>query len=94
MKIRCEADSRDDLAEGTAVSRPGAGMFGNILFGGGIGAIIDHNTGKAYNYPEWMQLVFGRVLIFDRNKHEDGVPMKGQDPLSIPESPNEATHFQ
>lgn len=79
LNIRCESPSQDDAAEGTAISRPGPGMFGNIIFGGGIGAIIDHSSGKAYNYPEWMQVVFGRTLVFDRTEHEEGVPMAGKD---------------
>jgi len=82
LNIRCESPTREDLAEGTAISRPGAGMFGNIIFGGGIGAIIDHSSGKAYNYPEWMQVVFGRILTFDRTEHEDGVPMAGKEAVS------------
>lgn len=40
---------------------------------------IDHSSGKAYNYPEWLQVVFGRILVFDRTEHEDGVPMTGKE---------------
>lgn len=36
-----------------------AGMFGNIIFGGGIGAIIDHNTGAAYEYPSVVEVLMG-----------------------------------
>jgi uncharacterized protein YceK len=57
-----------------AVSRVNGGMFGNILIGGGIGAIVDHNRGTAYTYPTWMQLVFGKTLTFDRNTEEEGKP--------------------
>lgn len=32
-------------------SKANAGMWGNIILGGGVGAIIDHNKGTAYNYP-------------------------------------------
>ena len=35
-------------ATARAISRANAGMFGNIILGGGIGAIIDHNKGTAY----------------------------------------------
>lgn len=77
LNITCIAESREDEATGTAISRAGAGMFGNIVFGGGIGAIIDHNRGTAYNYPEWVQVVFGKIVVFDRSKYESGVPMKG-----------------
>ncbi len=53
-------------AKARAISRANAGMFGNILIGGGVGAIIDHNKGTAYTYPTWIQLIFGQDLVFDR----------------------------
>ncbi len=34
-------------------------MFGNIVFGGGVGAIIDHSKGTAYEYPNLIQVVMG-----------------------------------
>ena len=55
-------------------SRVGVGIFGNIIFGGGVGAIIDHAKGSAYNDPTWLQLVFGRLLSFDRQDFEEGKP--------------------
>ncbi|MCX7255432.1 MAG: SHOCT domain-containing protein [Polaromonas sp.] len=36
-------------------------MFGNIIFGGGIGAIIDHTSGAAYEYPSAIQVVMSRM---------------------------------
>ena len=36
-------------------------MFGNIIFGGGIGAIVDHNSGAAYEYPSVIQIVMSRI---------------------------------
>lgn len=61
-------------AHGRGVSRANAGMWGNIIFGGGIGAIIDHSKGTAYTYPQWMQMTFGKVLTFDRGDDKDGQP--------------------
>jgi hypothetical protein len=61
-------------ANARAISRANGGMFGNILFGGGIGAIIDHNKGTAYTYPEWLKLVFGKMFTFDRTDDKDGQP--------------------
>lgn len=58
-------------AKGRAISRVNGGMFGNILIGGGIGAVIDHNRGTAYTYPTWMQLVFGKELVFDRSYEKE-----------------------
>lgn len=65
------------VASARAISRANAGMFGNILIGGGIGAIIDHNQGTAYTYPTWVQLVFGKALVFDRSDQKEDQPTPG-----------------
>lgn len=62
-------------ATARAISRANAGLAGNILIGGGIGAIIDHNRGTAYTYPTWVQLVFGQTLVFDRADEKSGLPV-------------------
>lgn len=49
-----------------AISRAAGGMFGNIIFGGGIGAIIDHNKGTGYNYPDSLAVVMGQSITIDR----------------------------
>lgn len=61
-------------AKGTATSRVNAGMYGNIIFGGAVGAVIDHTKGTAYTYPQWLQLVIGKLFAFDRRHEHDGQP--------------------
>ncbi|MBE7942029.1 MULTISPECIES: hypothetical protein [Ramlibacter] len=79
LDIVCkESGMKDGTAR--AVSRANAGMAGNIIFGGGIGAIIDHNKGTAYTYPTWVQLQFGKTLVFDRSMEKDGMPVPGAHP--------------
>jgi hypothetical protein len=73
LMIACSIASQPD-AKAVVSSRVGAGMFGNIIFGGGVGAIIDHAKGTAYNYPTWLQLVFGKQLSFDRQEFKEGQP--------------------
>lgn len=73
MRVNCTSPGQQD-AKATVTSRVGAGMFGNIIFGGGVGAVIDHAKGTAYNYPTWLQLVFGRLLSFDRSDYVEGKP--------------------
>lgn len=73
LDIVCKAPNNPD-ANGRAVSRTNGGMWGNIIIGGGIGAVIDHNRGTAYTYPTWIQLVFGQTLAFDRRDEKDGQP--------------------
>ena len=76
LQVTCvkagEADGR-----GVAISRANGGMAGNIIFGGGIGAIIDHNKGTAYTYPVWIQVVMGKLLTFDRRADVEGKPNVG-----------------
>ena len=62
----------------TVISRANGGMFGNILFGGGIGAIIDHNKGTAYSYPDWIRVIMGDNLVYDRKNNKENEVMIGQ----------------
>ena len=80
LEIVCKDPANPD-ALARAISRANGGMFGNILLGGGIGAIIDHNKGTAYSYPIWIQMEFGKTLVFDRSTEKDGVPTQGTDPV-------------
>ncbi len=65
LSVECK---KAGLPNGTlkAISRAGAGMYGNILIGGGIGALIDHNKGTAYNYSSNLPVVMGKSVIVDR----------------------------
>jgi hypothetical protein len=76
LQIVCTKPATVD-AKGTAISRANAGLAGNIIFGGGIGAIIDHNKGTAYTYPQWVRLVVDKLLTFDRKDDKDGAPNVG-----------------
>jgi hypothetical protein len=62
MLITCRKDGHD---EGIAalVSATKGEMFGNIILGGGIGAIIDHNSGSAYEYPQSVQVEMGSTRV-------------------------------
>jgi hypothetical protein len=61
-----------------AVSRAHGGMFGNIIFGGGIGAIIDHNKGTGYDYPNDLPVKMGASTTVD--KREEQPRANAQDP--------------
>jgi hypothetical protein len=41
-------------------------MFGNIIFGGGIGAIIDHSNGTGYDYPNQIPVRMGESVVVDK----------------------------
>lgn len=53
-----------------AISRAAGGMFGNIIFGGGIGAIIDHTKGTGYNYPDILPVKMGQSVVVDRREEQ------------------------
>lgn len=79
LDINCKLAGQPD-ANGRAISRANGGMWGNILIGGGIGAVIDHNKGTAYTYPTWVQMVFGKSMVFDRSSEKEGAPTLGTEP--------------
>lgn len=84
LQVTCVKAGESD-GRGVAISRANAGMAGNIIFGGGIGAIIDHNKGTAYTYPMWVQVVMGKMLSFDRKADVEGQPNRGVEmPAGIP----------
>ena len=59
-----------DVGTANVVSRTKGNMFGNILLGGGIGAIVDHNNGTAYDYPSPIKIFMGKT----NQKIEDIAP--------------------
>ena len=65
ISVTCKKSGHPDgLAK--AISRARGGMWGNIVFGGGIGAIIDHNRGTGYAYSDQMTVIMGKTTLYDR----------------------------
>ena len=59
MIVTCRKKGHE-IGTATVVSRTLGNMFGNIILGGGIGAVIDHNNGTAYEYPGLINIYMGR----------------------------------
>jgi hypothetical protein len=59
LMVKCTKSGFSD-ARSNVVSKTKGNMFGNIIFGGGVGAIIDHNNGSAYDYPPVLKLTMGQ----------------------------------
>lgn len=55
----------------SVVSETKGSMFGNILFGGAIGALIDHDNGSAYEYPTFIQILMGAFSKIEPPKTSD-----------------------
>jgi len=62
LAVKCEKDGEEPgLA---SVKSHTKGMaFGNILFGGVIGAGVDVSTGAAYDYPTLITIVMGKSSV-------------------------------
>ena len=69
LTVTCKKDGESDGLL-RAISRAAAGMFGNIIFGGGIGALIDHSKGTGYNYPDALPGKMGTTTTVDRSQSE------------------------
>ena len=59
LLVKCTKAGMSE-ARANVVSKTKANMWGNIIFGGGVGAIIDHNNGSAYQYPPVLKLIMGQ----------------------------------
>jgi len=66
LVVRCVKDGYSD-GQANVVSDTKANMFGNIIFGGGVGAIIDHNNGSAYVYPSTVNITMGQSKMIKGN---------------------------
>lgn len=60
----------------TVVSKSNGAVWGNILLGGGIGYIVDRNTGAGFDYPP-------TVVVTLRQLDSAGVPAKAE-PIATP----------
>lgn len=91
LVVRCSMPGYQE-ASAHLESGVNSGMFGNIILGGAVGAIVDHNKGTAYTYPTWVQLVFGQLLTFDRHDEVANKPVtpKGAAAVTTPVVPGPA----
>ncbi|MBE0622471.1 MAG: hypothetical protein IH605_17920 [Burkholderiales bacterium] len=69
LMVECK---KEGVSDGflRAISRAAGGMFGNIILGGGIGAIIDHTKGTGYNYPDELPVKMGASTTVDRREEQ------------------------
>lgn len=59
MAVHCV---KEDLAGSeNLVSKSNGSVWGNIIAGGGIGYIIDRNTGAGFDYPNAITVVLNKV---------------------------------
>ncbi len=90
MQVMCKKEGTEP-GRAAIVSATKGSMWGNIIFGGGIGAIVDHNNGSAYEYPNFIQVVMGAFTRVEPPKETQtsGASQAGSSP--IPASPGATT---
>ena len=89
LHVTCRKDSFEN-GKASVVSDTKGSMFGNILLGGGIGAIVDHNTGSAYEYPNFLQVVMGSDIMVGTHREappSNPNPLMGGQSASIDKTP-------
>lgn len=84
LMVECK---KEGFADGSlrAISRAAPGMFGNVIFGGGIGAIIDHNKGTGYDYPNELPVTMGASTTIDKRQKQPqrSNPVQTQDQTAL-----------
>lgn len=86
MQVICNKNGYEP-GRATVVSETKGSMYGNIILGGGIGALVDHHNGSAYEYPGFVQVIMG---LF--SKVETQRPSAQADNPTAPASPTVATN--
>ncbi len=66
LVVECKKSGYSD-GQLKAISRARGNMWGNIIFGGGVGAIIDHSKGTGYAYPDVLPVTMGKSKVVDRD---------------------------
>jgi hypothetical protein len=66
LMVSCRKDGEPDGML-RAISRASGNMVGNIIIGGGIGALIDHSKGTGYNYPDDLPVKMGASVTVDKS---------------------------
>jgi hypothetical protein len=71
LQVTCKKSS-SGAGRAAVVSDIKAAMFGNIIFGGPIGVIIDHTSGAAYEYPAAINIQMGSFTKIETSKKQSG----------------------
>jgi len=69
LQVLCKKNGLEP-GKAAVVSDTKGAMFGNIILGGGIGAIIDHNNGSAYEYPTVIDIIMGSFTKIETSKKQ------------------------
>lgn len=61
MAVDC---TKDDLrGRENIISKSNGAVWGNIILGGGIGYIVDRNTGAGFDYPNTVTVILNKMAV-------------------------------
>lgn len=60
LAVDCSKDA-STVGHETVVSKSNGAVWGNIIAGGGIGYLVDRNTGAGFNYPDSIVVVLRKI---------------------------------
>jgi hypothetical protein len=60
LAVECKKDGQY-VGQETVVSKANGSVWGNILLGGGVGYIVDRNTGAGFDYPTAITVILKRI---------------------------------
>lgn len=60
MAVDCQS-GESTVGHETLVSKSNGAVWGNIILGGGIGYIIDRNTGAGFDYPNTITVMLKKI---------------------------------
>ena len=86
MEVKCDKSPLPPGVVSVESATRGA-MYGNIILGGVVGAVIDHSSGAAYEYPEMIKVIMGRMVSMDVPKQ----PVSGTRDPNIPKDTRAAS---
>lgn len=86
LSVSCTHENQEP---GSAIVRSStkAMAFGNILFGGVVGAAVDVGTGAAYDYPSLISVEFGILAPLHDPPKAEPIPAKAEAP-GVPAEPH------
>lgn len=77
LVVECK---KEGLVQGSLIATSRfADLFVNVLFGHGIGTLVDHYTGKAYEYPDDLPVTMGQSVKVDRRKEQQPASARAEE---------------
>jgi hypothetical protein len=61
LAVDCSKDEGKMVGHENIVSKANGGVWGNIILGGGIGYVVDRNTGAGFDYPPSITVMLNRI---------------------------------